>query len=145
MTASRAQRATTAERRTRAIAMKLAGATYDQIASTLGYASKGAACQDIKRALEHRLEEQGYQADLLKQQELARLDRLQAGHWAGAIGGDTRAAEVVMKVIAMRIKLLGLDAPARVEVVTYDAVEAEMERLARLMAQDINPLAIEGP
>jgi len=42
--------------------------------------------------------------------ELARLEALQASHWAAATSGDDlKAAELVLKVSAQRSKLLGLD------------------------------------
>jgi len=129
MPASKAQRAKTAERRTKAVAMRLAGVDYDTIAQRLGYASRGAAYTDIDRALQTRLTEQRQGADVLRQQELARLDRLQAAAWTSAAAGDLKAVETVLKVIDRRCKLLGLDAPQRHEVVTLDAIDAEIARL----------------
>lgn len=129
MPASKAQRAATAERRSKAVAMRLAGIDYDTIATRLGYASRGAACTDINRALEANVAEQNHNADVLRQEELQRLDRLQAGVWAAAAGGDTKAVDTALKIIDRRCKLLGLDAPQRHEIVTMDAVEAEIKRL----------------
>lgn len=130
MPASKAQRAATAERRAKAVALRLAGADYETIAQKLGYAHRGAACQDITRALEASLAEQTRDADMLRQAELLRLDRLQAGAWMAAIGGDPRSIDVVLKVIDRRCKLLGLDAPQRHEVISIDAIDAEIARLS---------------
>lgn len=130
MPASRAQRAATAQRRTQAIALRLAGLDFETIATRLGYASRGAACNDINRALEQSLAEQARDVEVLRQAELLRLDRLQAGVWTKALAGDPRSAEVALKVIDRRCKLLGLDAPQRFEVLTMDAVEAEIARLS---------------
>jgi hypothetical protein len=47
------QRIHIAQRRTRAIELRQAGRTWAQIAAELGYAGKGAACQDVQRALDH--------------------------------------------------------------------------------------------
>lgn len=129
MPASKAQRAKTAERRAKAVAMRLAGVDYETIAQRLGYASRGAAYTDIDRALQARLVEQHQGADVLRQQELARLDRLQAAAWTAAASGDLKAIETVLKVVDRRCKLLGLDAPVRHEVVTLDAIDAEIARL----------------
>lgn len=117
MPASKAQRALTAQRRADAIALKLAGADWAAIARQLGYSGAAAACKDVTRALEAATREQREQAEMLRQVELARLDRIQVGLWTAAAAGDPRAAEVVLKVIAQRIKLLGLDAvpPPRIE------------------------------
>lgn len=43
--------------------------------------------------------------------ELERLDALQNSYWGLAVGGDDKAANVVLKTIQMRAKLLGLDVP----------------------------------
>jgi len=130
MPASKAQRAATAERRSKAVAMRLAGMDYDTIVIRLGYSDRGAACKDITRALEANVAEQNRTVDVLRQAELQRLDRLQAGMWTAAAGGDSRAVETVLRIIDRRCKLLGLDAPVRHEVVTLDAIEAEIRRLS---------------
>jgi hypothetical protein len=58
---------------------------------------------------------QGNKAELLSL-EVMRLDQLQQAYWAAALSGDVRAADVVLKVLDKRTKLLGLD-----ESVTVDA------------------------
>jgi hypothetical protein len=69
--------------------------------------------------------------------ELDRLDILQRVYWQPAINGNLRAADFVLRVIEKRAKLLGLDAPLKIqtEVVTYDGsdLDAEVERYARLI------------
>jgi hypothetical protein len=69
--------------------------------------------------------------------ELDRLDTLQRVYWQPAINGNLRAADFVLRVIEKRAKLLGLDAPIKIqtEVVTYDGtdLDAEVERYARLI------------
>lgn len=69
--------------------------------------------------------------------ELDRLDNLQRTYWQPAVNGNLRAADFVLRVIDKRAKLLGLDAPLKVqaEVVTYDGsdLDAEVERVARLI------------
>ena len=69
--------------------------------------------------------------------ELDRLDNLQRTYWQPAVNGNLRAADYVLRVIDKRAKLLGLDAPLKVqaEVVTYDGsnLDAEVERVARLI------------
>lgn len=130
MPASRAQQAATAERRAKAIAMYLGGVTdWQKIATTLGYASRGAAHTDVTRALERATAEANRNADVLRQQELMRLDRLQQALWTKALAGDPKATYAVLGIIDRRCKILGLDAPVRHEVVTLGAVEAEIARL----------------
>lgn len=109
MPASKAQRAKTADRRTKAIAMRLAGADWDLIANQLEYSGKAAACKDVTRAMEASLADQGRNAELLRHQELLRLDRLQRGLWTRAVAGDTKCADTVLRIIQTRIRLFGLD------------------------------------
>lgn len=117
MATSRAQRATTAARRSKAVQMRLAGAQWQHIADTLGYSGRAAACKDVTRALKASLDEQSRNAELLRHTELLRLDRLQTGLWTQAAGGDRQAVETVLKVIDRRVDLLGLKAmPAAAEV-----------------------------
>jgi hypothetical protein len=113
--ASRAQRAKTADRRAKAIALRLAGTEWEQIANALGYANRSAACKDVSRALESALAEQTANAEVLRETELMRLDRIQRGLWPAAIAGDTRAADTALRVIDRRVRLLGLDVPPDVE------------------------------
>lgn len=47
--------------------------------------------------------------DELRVLELDRLDRLQRSCWDSAIAGDIPAVDRVLKVIAARVRLLGLD------------------------------------
>ncbi len=129
MPASKAQRAKTAQRRTQAVQLRLAGVDFETIADRLGYSSRGAAYTDITRALEGSLAELKHGADVLRHEELLRLNRLQAGLWSAALAGDTKSAETVLKIIDRRCRLLGLDAPQRHEVVTMSAIEAEIQRL----------------
>jgi hypothetical protein len=69
--------------------------------------------------------------------EMDRLDTLQRTYWQPAVNGNLRAADFVLRVIDKRAKLLGLDAPLKVqaEVVTYDGtdLDREVERYARLI------------
>lgn len=130
MPASKAQRAATAERRGKAIALRLAGMDYETIASRLGYSDRAAACKDIQRALEANIAQQAQSADTLHEVELMRLDRLQAAAWQAAAGGDLKAIETVLKIVDRRCRLLGLDAPIKADITVSDAITSEIERLA---------------
>jgi len=72
-----------------------------------------------------------------REMELDRLDILQRTYWQPAVNGNLRAADYVLRVIDKRAKLLGLDAPMKVqaEVVTYDGtdLDSEVDRIARLI------------
>ena len=45
------------------------------------------------------------------QTELDRIDALQHAYWDKALDGDHKAALVLLKILALRIKVLGLDRP----------------------------------
>lgn len=131
MPASKAQRAATAERRTKAVKLRIAGADWDTIKTQCGYASRGAACTDVTRAMEARVAEMNRNVDVLLHMEVERADRLQAAFWAAALQGDTDAARIVLGCIDRRVKWQRLQPPQRFEIFTLGAVEAEIARLER--------------
>jgi hypothetical protein len=64
----------TAERRAKLMALVIDGRySWEQIADKLGYASRGAACTDYKRAWEDRLNEATLTTDEFRRQHLANL------------------------------------------------------------------------
>ncbi|MFG2412283.1 hypothetical protein [Streptomyces goshikiensis] len=154
MVASKAQQAFTAERRAKAIRMKIEGASYTEIAEQLGYSSRGSANSDIRRALEKHVIEEGLAVEAWRELELARLDVLQQAIWSKAKAGDPRAIETALKVLDRRAKLLGLDSAIKLEVLTIDALDAQIQRLeAELGRNDLATVggeageaeAVEGP
>lgn len=116
MPASKAQQAATAERRKKAIALKIAGLDYQAIADQLGYADRASAYKDIERALQKALKEEAQEVSALRTLTVQRYDRLQAAYWPKALQGDVKAAEVVLKILAQRSKIEGTEAPARLAV-----------------------------
>lgn len=98
-----------ADRRARAVRLRLGGASYDTIAKDLGLASRASAWKLVQRALRDRVFEE---VDQYRELELQRLDALQAAHWGAAVAGDVKAALLVLKIIEQRVKLLCLDQPA---------------------------------
>lgn len=126
MPASDEQRLKTAQRRAKNLEMRLAGARWEQIAEALEYASKAAACKDFTRALEQTRSVVAMRVGELKEIELLRLDRLQAGVWPKAVRGDVKAADVALKVHDRRVRLLDLTGAQK----TVDnAVDAWVEHL----------------
>lgn len=122
MTVSRARQIEIAERRTRAVQMRLAGMSTQMIADQLGYASRGAVSKDLTRAMRAAAKEQHLNSEELLQLEIDRLDRMMAGLWTKAVTGDTKAVEVVEKIIYRRCQLLGLDLINRNGVADGDVV-----------------------
>lgn len=134
MPASKAEQAAVAERRAKAIQMRIAKVDYQTIADKLGYSSRGAACQDITRAFERNRAEEGRSVELLRDQEIAGLDRAQAAIWPRVIAGELAAVDTYIRLVARRCRILGLDAPKEIEIITMDAIQREIMRLEAEMA-----------
>lgn len=128
---SKAQRAAIADRRAKAITLRMAGAGWDQIATQLGYSDKGAACKDVTRALEQNRIRLAESADAMRAADIERLNRLQLGLWKAATSGSTKHADTTLRIIALRAKLGGYDVPPDVE----ERIRGEMtQRIAAQMS-----------
>lgn len=93
--------------------LHIAGQDWSSIAELTGYADARVCAQAVKIWLQKAAVEQGpdhrkHALDL----ELARLDALQAAWWSLALDGDVKAAGLVLKILAMRCKILGLNGDA---------------------------------
>jgi hypothetical protein len=106
-----------AERARRALELRAAGHSFDQIAQLAGYRSRQAAHSAVERAL---LDPLGRAAEVVRLLEAERLERLHEAHWPAALGGSPKSSEIVLAVAARRAKLLGLDAPVRSELTGRD-------------------------
>lgn len=94
-------------RQARALELALSGSSYEQIADTLGYSGRASAWKAVQAGLAQDTIEAAREFRAL---ELARLDALQAAYWVPAVEqGSLKAAALVLKVIAQRIRLLGLE------------------------------------
>lgn len=131
---SKTQLLETAERRKQVIQLREAGATWQKIADTLrerhgteklpsGW-DKRYAWTDFKRELDKVQEEVAERARTVREMELRRIDRMQAGLWQDAINGDTDAARTVVRLMKRRASLLGLDEPD--EIRAHVGTDAEM-------------------
>ena len=94
-----------AERRRQALALRLTGATFDQIGQQLG-CDKSTAYRLISKEIREIPREE---ADELRTIECSRLDKLQHAVWQAAIQGDVNAVDRVLKISERRARLLGLD------------------------------------
>ena len=95
------------ERERQALTFRKGGATFEAIAAHLGYHNHSGAYKAVRRAMQRTLQEP---ADELRALELARLDDLLKGVWVAACTGDGTAVDRVLKIMARRADLLGLDA-----------------------------------
>ena len=118
-----------AERKKNALELRLAGASYRDIAQALEV-SPATALQDCKEAL---ADIPAQQADEMRTVELSRLDRLQRAVWPRAIKGDLQAVDRAIKIIDRRAKLFGLDAPQQVQITANDIdLDAAVDKMLRV-------------
>lgn len=99
-----------AERQAKALTLRKAGLSFEQIANQLGYADAASAYNAVKAALEKTLQEP---AQELRDLECARLDAMLMGLWKEASTGRWLAVDRVLAIMDRRAKLLGLDAPTK--------------------------------
>lgn len=103
-----ATRLKNAERQQQALNLRIAGASFEQIAQQLGYSGRSAARNAIVAILKRREQEP---ADELRKIESERLDTVQLGIWKAAAGGHLEALDRLLRLMARRAALLGLDVP----------------------------------
>lgn len=145
----------TAERDAEACRLRVAGATYDQIAAQLGYTDRSLARRACERALLAVVAEP---AEVLRTLELARLDAalikaFKILHGQHVVVSNGRvvldpgtgqplvdsapvlgAIDRILKIGERRAKLLGLDEPVRAQVISLGQIEAEIASLAGQLA-----------
>lgn len=112
-----------------ALALRLAGAGYDEIADALGLSSPAVAREHAERALEARAWDDVVGRDKLRAEAGARLDRLMRSVWAKATNPDDpehlAAVKVARELVDRQCRLYGLDAPAEVIIHTPTANEID--------------------
>jgi hypothetical protein len=100
-----------AERHRQALELRKEGLTFEAIAQRLGYGSVSSAFRAVQRTLRRTLQEP---ADELRKLELERLDALWENLW-----DQRHKPHVVDRLLAImerRAKLLGLDAPSKIDI-----------------------------
>lgn len=131
----------THEMEQRVATLRLAGMGFEQIAREVGYADASGAYRAYRRVLERQITPV---AEEIREEEIARLDRLIMAHWPYALGArgaepSGKHADTVLKAMDRKARMLGLDAPIKqaVEITNYDdgdAVRAMVAALARTLA-----------
>lgn len=113
---------------TAALALRLAGASFSEVAEALGLGSVADAYEMIESTL--ALQVKPEDRERLRQLEAARLDRLQRSIWQQANDpqdpDQLPAINAVLKIMESRRKLLGLDAPT--EITVHSPTQDELER-----------------
>lgn len=111
---TRDRRLTAAEKAAAGVELRAAGASYDEIAKLVGWASKGAAHKAVMKAL-RQIPADGVEE--LRALELRRLDTMLAGGlFNRARRGDVAAIDRVLRIMAERRRYVaGLEVPTTAE------------------------------
>ena len=102
-----------AARRREAVALRMTGQTYAEIAAAFGV-SRQQAHRLVTAEIAHMAAEAQEVTDGLRALELDRLDAAQVAIWDMAMRGDFGAIDRFLKLSARRCALLGLDRPVKV-------------------------------
>lgn len=88
--------------------MRMAGASWEEIACALGYSSKDSARMVVKQARRDRSGDAETLEDIVDL-ELERLDMLQLICWRTAKDGDIKAIQTILAIMQLRMRLLGTE------------------------------------
>ena len=126
-----------------ALALKLAGAGYDEVADALGLASSAVARQRVEEALEARAWSDVEGRERMRAENGARIERLLRSVWTKATTPDhpehLAAIKVARELIDRHCRLYGLDAPTEVIVHTPTATEID-QWVAQMVGASVAPL-----
>ena len=96
------------------------GLTYRQIKAALAQkhdikVSTSTVRRDVESCLKNARERASRNSDILLNLQMERLEDLMKSHWVDARKGDTKAAGVVMAAMDRMNRLMGIEAPKRVQ------------------------------
>lgn len=119
-----------------ALALRIAGATYEEVADELGYRDGNTARVAIERELGRWAQEKPEERERLRTLASARLDALLRSVWDKATDSadpeHLASVKVALSLVDRSVKLHGLDAPT--EVVLHSPTEVEIEQwVARMV------------
>jgi hypothetical protein len=133
------QRLTATERRRQALGLYLAGVDLGTIAQQVGYSNASNCHRAIRQAIEEstvreQLAKTENDIDDARRLAILRYDRLQAAYWGAAVKDkDPKAAQIVLKAMAARDRLTGVEAPRKIEhsgdITTYEIVGVDPDEL----------------
>ncbi len=101
-----ARKITFVERAARALTLRRNGATYDEIAQSLGLSHRSNARRLVESAISEIIREP---AEEVRALELARMDAIHAALWPAASTGHLPSIDRLLRVCERRARLLGLD------------------------------------
>lgn len=114
---NRKRAANWAARRAQALALRRAGVPYATIGEQLGISSKRAR-EIVNSELDKLAAETKADAERVREMEVLRLDRMLFHLWKRMEDGDLDVIQRILRISERRSRLLGLDAPERIEDVT---------------------------
>lgn len=98
---------------------------YQKIADTLGIGLV-TAHRHVQNGLREARDQVSASTEALRSEELSRLDAMHQGVWVRAMKGESAAIDRVLKIMERRAKLLGLEAPVRIETTGRDGGAIEV-------------------
>lgn len=96
----------------KAMELRKAGLSFDQIAKQLGYKNSSCAHYAVRACLKKIIQEP---AKEIRDMEVARLDDMLLSIWGEVRKGHLGAHDRALKIMERRAKLLGLDAPTKID------------------------------
>jgi hypothetical protein len=145
-----AEVASTSDGRTRnaqaALGLRIAGASYEDVAQVLGFAGPDEARRAVERALMETAADPK-ERETQRALSAARIDRMLRSVFSRAVDKNDpdqlTAVRVALQLEDRRIRLYGLDAP--VEHIVYNPTATEIEAWVQAMLGANEHLAIEEP
>jgi hypothetical protein len=124
-------RAKAIKARETALDLRRAGLSFERIGERMGV-GKVRAHQLVTEAMEHTRQTIAAGADELRAEEIARLDGMLEKLWPKARRGEVAAVDRVLKIGERRAKLLGIEAPVRIETTGKDGKPIEVSSTATI-------------
>lgn len=122
-------------RRGKAVKMRIAGYSPEDIATELNYVSPAAASADIYEALAKQLTTPDHSIEVLREIECRRMDQMLLALQPGIERGNPRSVEIAIRILERRAKMLGLDSATKVQLLTVDDVDAQIAKLTEEMSK----------
>lgn len=127
------------EKSLKALALRKAGATFEDIAKVLGYKDRSGAYRAIAAALDRV---PAPEVGPYRKLNLERLNAMRQANWKRALTGDTKAIATELAIQVRESALLGLDAPAQVNI--QFMLREAAERIAKELDLDIEAVVAEA-
>lgn len=126
------------ERRLRALDLRKAGLTYQQIAKTMNLTRREANSL-VTQALRELWDKSVDVTDELRQLELARYETITLKLWPRVLEGQIPAIETFLRVSKARREMMGLDVPVQVDVTSGgEPIGASVDRIREDILRRLN-------